>query len=292
MASPLGSMHLTSSLRHHKGPSGHWRGLTALSSCAFVAWVGLCYLPLTTSNPHAPLSLAWEVINPKGQVVWSVRGTHTPGTWWPSLHPDVCQLAIGLDTWDLPEVDDPNAIPMGGRWNGRYEGYPSGGHQAGCSDQHRRCLLKNTDFYVCPKDGRSHPQIRKCGGPESLYCAAWGCETTGDAYWRPSSSWDWITVRRNSTSQRCDQYSSDTIPALYNSLNISFTRKGKQAENLPSWYKGRTWGLRFYAPGYDYGLWFTLKLRQESSPSTHRPQPGYSPSIAPATSGHAFPTYN
>lgn len=32
----------------------------------------------------------------------------------------------------------------------------------------------------------------QCG---EYFCAAWGCETTGDAYWKPSSSWDKIIVR-------------------------------------------------------------------------------------------------
>ena len=36
----------------------------------------------------------------------------------------------------------------------------------------------------------------KCGGPEEFYCAAWGCETNGDTYWNPMSSWDLIIVKR------------------------------------------------------------------------------------------------
>lgn len=271
MASLLGPTRPTSSPHHHQNHSRNWRNLRILSNCIFAVWVGLWTLPPTTCDPRAPQLLTWEILNPTGQRVWSIKESHTPGTWWPTLHPDVCQLAIGLDTWDLPEVDEPNKIPLQGPGTGDYPRSYLGDYR-GCRDPQRRCFLGNTDFYVCPKDGRNHQQIRKCGGPDSLYCAAWGCETTGEAYWNPSSSWDWITVRRNFTragkancyTSKLSQTTCGSNP-LCNPLNISFTNQGKNRNNLPSWLKGRTWGLRYYAPGYDFGLWFTIRLRQEAT---------------------------
>lgn len=213
-------------------------------------------------NPHAPASLAWEVINPTGQVVWSIEGTHTPGSWWPTLHPDICQLAVGLDTWDLQDTEDPNNIPIGTDYDSGWmegDGPAPGSEPARCSTPHRRSFLKALTFYVCPKDDRSRQRIRQCGGPESLYCAAWGCETTGTAYWVTRSKSDWLTVHRNSTKREC------TASALCNGLNISFTEIGRMSNKLNHWYKGRTWGLRFYASGYDFGLWFTVRLQKRTT---------------------------
>ena len=36
------------------------------------------------------------------------------------------------------------------------------------------------------------------GGASDYFCGKWTCETTGDAYWKPSSKWDLITVKRGS----------------------------------------------------------------------------------------------
>lgn len=137
-------------------------------------------------NPHGPQKLTWEVVSPSGSVAWSTSDTRVPGTWWPSLHPDVCQIVLGLDTWDLPNQDavpHPSTVPEPFL-------YPPGSTTtmgAGCRYRVRRCRLRQLEFYVCPKDGRRQDQIFRCGGPESLYCKAWGCETTGAAHWGPSS---------------------------------------------------------------------------------------------------------
>ena len=37
--------------------------------------------------------------------------------------------------------------------------------------------------YVCLGGGRDRNQIEKCGGVDSSYCAACGCETTGTVHW-------------------------------------------------------------------------------------------------------------
>lgn len=266
MASLPGSMRPTSSPLHLRDQSGNWKRLKIPLNFGFAVWVGLWTLPLTFSNPHAPQLLVWEVSTPTGQVAWSINGTHTPGAWWPTLHPDVCQLAVGLDTWDVPERDSLTQIPL----NSLNRGGVSGTHlDVGCRNAQRRCFLRQSEFYVCPKDGRNSQQRWQCGGPESLYCKAWGCETTGSAWWKPSSSWDWITVHRNFTPgwENCRYSSTGPCDSLCNPLNITFTTKGRDISTLSSWMKGRTWGLRYYVTGYDFGLWFTIRLKNTSAPS-------------------------
>uniref|UniRef100_A0A8C7AXZ1 Envelope protein n=1 Tax=Neovison vison TaxID=452646 RepID=A0A8C7AXZ1_NEOVI len=128
------------------------------------------------------------------------------------------------------------------------------------------------DFYVCPKDGRSRAQAYKCGGYQEYFCASWGCETTGDAYWNPSSSWDLITVKRGfkKTWQRQGRNKafSSACPAgdtggpmaagLSLPLNISFTERGKR---FLDWSSGRTWGLRWSLSSTDRGVIFKIKLK-------------------------------
>ena len=46
--------------------------------------------------------------------------------------------------------------------------------------------------YVCPGGRKDQNQIEKCGGVDSFYCAAWGCETTGTVHWLTNSNKDLI----------------------------------------------------------------------------------------------------
>lgn len=143
---------------------------------SLLAALTLCsQLRMIYSNPHAPQQMAWEISNPMGQVVWKIHRTHTPGAWWPSLTPDLCQLFMGLDTWDIPDQENQNKMPICMPYPLDKEPY------YGCSTAQVRCALSSLDFYVCPKDGRKRAQVLKC--PESFYCKAWGCENTGYAYW-------------------------------------------------------------------------------------------------------------
>lgn len=240
--------------------------------------------PRSVGNPQAPKRLTWEVINPTGRVIWKLGPVEkTPGTWWPTLTPDVCQLALGVDTWDIPHYGDPNQIPLAD--TSRYAQRAA----YGCGFQWNRCKLHYLDFYVCPRDGRTQAQISTCGGPESLYCKAWGCETTGEAYWKPTSSWDWITVKRPVKNRHSGNVQAPHGPcgnralssgsptschntSLCNPLKIDFTASGKKPETVPQWLKGRTWGLRFYGIS-NFGLWFTLRLRWEDLPKPVGPNP-------------------
>lgn len=98
----------------------------------------------------------------------SLSGTMTDA--FPTLYFDLCDL-VG-ESWD-PSDQEP------------FPGY-------GCHNPGGRLGTRSKDFYVCP--GQNHP--KECGGLGDGYCAQWGCETTGEAYWKPSSSWDLITLRR------------------------------------------------------------------------------------------------
>lgn len=147
----------------------------------------------------------------------------------------------------------------------------------GCHSKEWRCLLAGHDFYVCPRDGRSIGLVHKCGGYNHFFCAAWSCETTGDAYWKPTSSWDKIIVQRgwkkpprnwdplHPYAQSCSRKNygawNCTNTGYCLPLNISFTAHGKQANG---WQQGYTWGLRWYISDYDRGIIFKIKLKIEN----------------------------
>lgn len=226
----------------------------------------LCLLPLFSpikgTSPHLPKQLTWQVLSQTGEVVWSITGLHTPGAWWPTLTPDFCQLAAGLDEWDIPTADPHSLAPMTGT---RIQQMTA----PGCSSPTARCRLAQSDFYVCPKDGRDRATAYRCGGYQEYFCSQWGCETTGDAYWKPSSGWDSITVRRNYTKPDPDGntcYHSrgwkQQGKALSLPLNITFV-KGR-ATDVTQWMVGKTWGLRWYLSGKDKGLTLKIKLKVEN----------------------------
>lgn len=107
-----------------------------------------------------------------------------------------------------------------------------------------------------------------CYAPD-YYCACWGCETTGDTYWNPSTSWDYITVKRkNPPTQQLNSgptpLNSNCVNNWCNPLVISFTGKGKQQQ----WEgRGYEWRLRLYISGKDPGLTFKLRLKVQNTPS-------------------------
>ena len=81
--------------------------------------------------------------------MWSISKATPLKTWWPSLHPDVCALVAGLDTWDIPNIPWKQAHlalnhPLVSSW------WPAG---FGCSTPEARNKTKTTAFYVCPREG-------------------------------------------------------------------------------------------------------------------------------------------
>lgn len=97
-------------------------------------------------SPHAPKQLTWQVLSQAGEVIWSIIGLHPPGTWWPTLLPNFCQLAVGTDTWDIPNyLASELQVDTGKRTS------PGGGF--GCGSPEVRCHLEKLEFYICPRDG-------------------------------------------------------------------------------------------------------------------------------------------
>lgn len=186
-------------------------------------------------SPHAVYSLTWQIISQTGEVVWKTTGQHALNAWWPPLTPDFCQLAAGLDSWDIATTDH-SQLTKEMQQTGAGEGY------IGCSNPKGRCRLAGADFYVCPWDGRDRAMAYKCGGYNEMFCAAWGYETTGDAYWKPRSSWDKIKVtcgwKRPPRDWWPNNYIGDCDEGFENfncmegkclPLNITFTEQGKKA---------------------------------------------------------------
>lgn len=213
---------------------------------------------MKSDNPHTPQKLTWQVISQTEEVVWSVSKITPPWTWWPQLSPDFCQLAAGLETWDIPEGDPRHLLE-----NDPKRKHPRWmGTKYGCGAGKDRCGLAEEDFYVCPREGRSRAVAKRCGGLESYYCAEWGCETTGQAYWNPSSSWDLITVRRNYSKPTgyCLPSTRQWLP-----LNITITERGKSPTSRERWLHGSTWGFRWYMHGTDHGVTFKIQLKIKSA---------------------------
>lgn len=208
-------------------------------------------------SPHTIYSLTWQIISQTGEVVWKKTGQHALNTWWPPLTPDFCQLAAGLDTWDVPIEDPTNSEDNLPRARRATMEVSSSGHiqtSPGCGDSWAKDRLASLDFYVCPRDDRSRDKAYACGGYKQYFCAQWTCETTGDAYWNPSSSWDKIIVKRGWVKNGAG---TTSLP-----LNITFTDKGKQARE---WQKGYTWGLRWYMSGTDKGVIFKIQLKVKTA---------------------------
>lgn len=90
--------------------TGWWKLLITLLSCVSIVRVtsGKGIYPL---NPHNLLQLTWEVLNEKGEAAWSITATHSLWTWWPNLTPDICKMAAGLTSWDLPDHLDQVSHP-------------------------------------------------------------------------------------------------------------------------------------------------------------------------------------
>ncbi|KAL6030103.1 hypothetical protein STEG23_037767, partial [Scotinomys teguina] len=62
-------------------------------------------LGVCSKSPHQIKKLTWQVISQKGDIVWAITANHTPFSWWPNLTPDFCQLAAGLESWDIEAID-------------------------------------------------------------------------------------------------------------------------------------------------------------------------------------------
>ncbi|CAD7692976.1 unnamed protein product [Nyctereutes procyonoides] len=223
-------------------------------NCSMTVVIFLPLLALFTStkgDPHALKRLTWQVLTSGGDEVWSITKTAPVGTWWPNLYPDLCKLTIGAPSpWDLEGYFDTSRAPNQESPPGRLGLDPWGG----CGTPERRAMLSTLPFYVCPGHHRDRRLNPTCGGGEYFYCKNWGCETTGDTEWRPSSSWDYITVKANYTHPTFSKWKT----LNYGPCQGWSRKKGYLQAN------GYTWGLRLYKERTDDGFIFRIKLKLES----------------------------
>uniref|UniRef100_A0A8C5ZSZ2 Envelope protein n=1 Tax=Marmota marmota marmota TaxID=9994 RepID=A0A8C5ZSZ2_MARMA len=234
---------------------------------SLLIFLALCFVfPIADArHPNQTVSQTWQVLSGTGSIIWKKTSAEYPlWAWWPTLEPDLCHLLAGATDFDGPSESE--ACVASGRC-------ACVRHPIGCRDPRARAALRKASFYVCPRDVRTRSQAQKCGGHESYYCKSWGCETTGDAYWNPSSFWDLIQVKRK--KQKDPPLSADSCRSLKwygagpctaftcNPLNITFTPAGKASKD---WITGKQWGLRVYKTNYDPGVLFQIRLIVKTNP--------------------------
>lgn len=174
------------------------------------------------ASPHQVYNMSWIITNL--ETGWSqvlANGKHAEGTWWPPLTFDLCQLA--KDSWERTERTPYNSYPP----------------------------CRHSDWYICPGGKRT----KECGGPESFYCAKWGCETYTRGWWGTKKG-DLVAFSPETPGE--------------SRITVKFTDQGKSTD----WKVGRRWGIRLYTPGQtNPGLLFSLQLvrdrvRQEIGPNS------------------------
>ena len=241
------------------------------------------------SSPHRVYNVTWIVTNPvTGKVVNSTSQIGVPENTFPTLYFDLCDL-VG-SSWDGPYGDDYGCHSSGLAHKGSLIGHSFG----------ERHGIRSKDIYVCP----GHARRKGCGGQAEGFCAEWGCETTGDAWWQPSSSWDLITLKKGAIrdlwscngGKQCspcfDSTLNPDIPGATpggrcNPLVLQFTEAGKKA----SWEGSRSWGLRLYRTGKDPFTLFSItrQLTRANTPQSVGPNSVISDQKAPSQPVQALP---
>ena len=206
-------------------------------------------------NPYRLYNYTWLIINEAGDIA-NATSKIEGSIPWPILRVDLCKLVLGgHNDWGthlefLPQeqaIDDPRQVAY---------------TTPGCASLSRRktlaSVLKRWGIYICPGPShRSHTLNYKCGSAPDYFCASWGCETTGDTYWKPTSDWDLIKVRSRPDYAACAS-SNQTSKGWYNTLEISFTDAGKKFNW--EYTRGAEWGLRIYKNEKDFGVTFKIQL--------------------------------
>lgn len=142
-------------------------------------------IKLSVSNQYQVFNFTWIIRNQAGDIV---NSTSTLGNQpsWPQLEVDLCALALGAGAdWGTPSNFWPQDKPVDAP-DPTYNG-----NLAGCNSYIKRASLADhmDGFYLCPgPTHRDRSLDYKCGHSSEFFCASWGCETAGDAYWGPSST--------------------------------------------------------------------------------------------------------
>ena len=197
----------------------------------------------TSHNPHHPVNMTWAVYNPEtGGLLNSSSNVAPKGTWWPELTFDLCVLAADINGFQGPsELSDFIGSPQFetlGLFDWAFQG----------DTPH----TEPAPVYVCPGGGRDRNQTARCGGADSSYCAAWGCETTGTVHWLANPVKDLIQVKL--PQDLCCCLNLDNV---FHYRLSSLMREKK----FTRWDVGRAWGLCLYQTGFDNGFRFELKLQ-------------------------------
>lgn len=218
---------------------------------------------LPSGGTYQLLNYTWQVINEANDIVLSnSRVGENPH--WPILTVDLCHLALGTHSdWGKSSLYWPQSkAPIGTLQMIRGKGLLPQLTDPGCGSivTHVSLVqqlhdLQGGGFYVCPGNHCDHSLRYKCGFSPDYFCASWEYETTGNTYWKPSSSWDLIKVTPDSTpsTQVCnpikavDSYpwckfgctSDSSSKGWCNPIKIAFTDMGKAYNwfdtHPPSW---------------------------------------------------------
>lgn len=141
-----------------------------------------------TSSPYQGWNSTCVIENQAGDIV-SATSTTGPNIPWVPIKADLCKLALGAHAdWGTPDTFMPRS---------QATEFSDTSTDPGCSNTIRQATLSllKDGIYACPAY-RDCSMICKCGHASDYYCASWGCETTGDIYWSPSSTWDYIIIKR------------------------------------------------------------------------------------------------
>ena len=196
----------------------------------------------TSPNPHHLVNMTWVVYTPEiGGLLNSSSNIAPKETWWPELTFDLCVLAADINGFHGPSqlsdfIRSPQFQALG-LFDWAFQGDTP--------------YTEPTPTYACPGGGRYWNQTARCGGVDSFYCAAWGCETTGMVHWLTNPIKGLIQVKLPQDFPPCTMLSSK--PGQCFPLQIKFTDEGKR---FTRWDAGRAWGLRLYRldPIMDSGL--------------------------------------
>lgn len=173
------------------------------------------------------------------------------------VHPSSNPHQVFNITWTITSLIDGTIVNQTSLLSTLSEGFPSEIRFDACKlTRGGDICLGRGGFYACP----GHNTKGDCGGPGEGYCSKWGCETTGTAYWDPSSDWDYIKLSQNPGYQIQEIGGQDQGTCLNGTMGrcspliLTFTGPGKQA----TWDGPKSWGLRLYRPGRDPVLLFSL----------------------------------
>lgn len=173
-------------------------------------------------KPHQHLNSTWQVLTSRRDSIWSASKI-TGQPWWPDLHPDLCMLAT-LTSPDCHMDDQSLTVKAPNLYDSYYDRRP---RPPGCANSTQRKKIASQRFYVCPGSHWDHSLLYKCGVTD-YFCRSWGCETTGNTYWSPSSSWDFITMTHNYSLGHLNTHAgAPKCGDWCHPLKIQFTDPGK-----------------------------------------------------------------